>query len=109
MSFCFTAPITSPEDIITTATTPSTALLSWDELDMGQQNGVIMGYVINITVLQTGETLQVFSNTTSLLLEQLRPFTFYSCIIAAQTSAGIGPFSTTIMFQTEEAGMYVYT
>ena len=71
---------------------------------MQAQNGIITGYLINVTVVGTGETFQVSSTTTNLVIHSLRPFTTYVCVIAAETSAGTGPFSISLTVQTNEAG-----
>ena len=71
---------------------------------MQSQNGIIIGYLINVTAIGTGETFQVFSATTNLVIQSLRPFTMYICVIAAETSAGTGPFSVSLSVQTNESG-----
>ena len=67
-------------------------------------NGFVIGYFINMTVLQTGERLQVFANSTMPTVYNLQPYTMYTCVSAAVTSAGHGPFSDAIQIQTLEAG-----
>ena len=76
----------------------------WDFPPPDAQNGVITGYIINITVLETGGIFQLFSDTTSLGLNFLRPFTTYICVIAAQTAVGVGPYSITYQVTTLEDG-----
>ena len=98
-------PSSSPRNFTVTETSSDSVSLTWHPPEADQQNGVITGYVINVTVAMTGETSQLFSSTNELTAESLMPFTTYNFVIAAQTSAGIGPFSTTISVQTDEAGM----
>ena len=43
------------------------------------------------------------STTTSLTITTLNPHTTYICVIAAVTSAGVGPFSTQLTLQTPQA------
>ena len=71
---------------------------------MQSHNGMITGYLINVTAIGTGETFQVSSATTNLVIPSLRPFTMYMCVIAAETSAGTGPFSISITVKTSESG-----
>ena len=104
-SFYFSAPSSSPQNFTAIATSSDSVFLTWDPPEADQQNGVITGYVINVTVVETGETFQLFSSTNTLTVESLMPFTTYVCVIAAQTSVGTGPFSITISVQTDEAGM----
>ena len=101
------APGSSPQNFNATETSSDSVSLTWDPPEAEQQNGVITGYVINVTVAMTEETFQLISsgNRLTVTVESLMPFTTYNFVIAAQTSAGIGPFSITISAQTDEAGM----
>ena len=63
-----------------------------------------------MTALQTGERLEVFSNSTMLTVYNLQPYTVYTCVSAAVTNAGRGSFSDAIQIQTLEAGKgYTYS
>ena len=53
--------------------------------------------------MDTGETFQSFTSTGSAEVDGLRPFTTYFIAVAAQTNAGVGPFSTTLQADTAEA------
>ena len=85
-------------------TGPRSVVLTWDPPPPEDQNGPIVEYVINVTVLETGEMFQLTSSTNRLSVASLKPFTRYVCIIAARTSVGLGPFSTTITVMTPEDG-----
>ena len=78
--------------------------MTWQPPALTDQNGVIVGYLINITSLDSGVIQQLTSSSTSLLIMNLQPFTRYSCVIAARTAVGLGPFSTVVSVQTMEAG-----
>ena len=93
-----------PENLMVEATTSESITLSWSPPDMQSRNGIITGYLINVTEIETGETFQVSSATTNLVIQSLRPFTTYVCVIAAETSAGTGPFSISLTVRTNEAG-----
>lgn len=84
--------------------TPRSAVLSWQAPLLEDRNGIIISYTINLTSLNTGLTQQLISTTTNLTLTNLAPFTTYTCIIAASTAIGLGPFSNTINIQTPETG-----
>ena len=88
-----------------TPESPTSATLTWDPPLPENQNGPITGYFINITTVESGYTFVTSSTSTSASLDTLRPFTTYICVIAAQTSVGIGPYSQPITVMTPEAGM----
>lgn len=79
-------------------------LFQWNLPLPQNQNGIITGYLVNITALETGAMIHMSTPYLNLTLHSLRPFTTYSCIVAARTSVGLGPFSTTINIQTLEDG-----
>ena len=85
-------------------TDPRSVVLTWDPPPPEDRNGPIVGYVINVTVIETGEMFQLTSSTNTLSVASLKPFTRYVCIIAARTPVGLGPFSTTITVMTPEDG-----
>ena len=88
-----------------TTTSPYSAILTWEPPAFDQQNGVITGYIISVSVLETNETFLLYSNTTYLIVTSLKPFRTYVCIIAAQTGVGTGPFGTQFVLNTPEDGM----
>lgn len=102
---CFSlVPDGIPRDFTIVSTLTTSTILSWNPPLVEEQNGIITGYVVNVTLLLTGETFLLFSNTTTLLVDILKPFRTYVCIIAAQTSVGTGPFGTQITLQTLQDG-----
>ncbi len=48
---------------------------------------------MNVTAVASGESLHLFTAENDITVGQLQPFTTYSCTVAAQTEAGIGPYS----------------
>ena len=100
-------PTSSPKDFSVTVTSPYSAVLTWAPPLPDQQNGIIIGYIINVTILETNETFLLFSNTTSLTVNGLRPFRSYMCIIAAQTSVGTGPYSAVFTVITPQDGIKI--
>ena len=91
-----------------TAYTSRSVTFSWDPPPSDQHNGIIIEYFINITVANSGETFQESTTEHSLSIYTLQPFTTYFCIIAASTSAGIGPYSTVFTLQTPQDGRSFY-
>ena len=102
----FTAPSSPPENFVALPIDPHSVNFTWDPLPLEDQNGLIVGYVINVTVTATGRMFQLTSSTNTLRVNFLEPFTIYICTIAAQTSVGLGPFSTTVAVMTPEDGTY---
>ena len=68
------------------------------------RNGAITGYSVNVTNDETGITVQLFTSSTSLIVDLLEPFTVYAITIAAQTAVGAGPYSITLSQITMEDG-----
>ena len=100
----FIVPSGSPQTFNTTVLSPYSADLTWAPPSPEEQNGVITGYIINVTILQNSVNFLLYSNTTSLTVTSLRPYRNYICIIAAITSIGIGPYSTTVTVTTPQDG-----
>ena len=67
-------------------------------------HGHVIGYSINMMALQKRERIELFSNSTTLTVYNLQSYTVYTCVSAAITSAGCGPFSDAIQIQTLKAG-----
>lgn len=87
-----------------TATSPYTAILTWEPLPADSQNGVIIGYVIQVTILETNATVYLYSNDTYLEVNTLRPYRTYVCIIAARTTVGTGPFGPQFVLTSPQDG-----
>ena len=81
----------------------STVVLNWNPPDIGDQNGIVRYYVVNVIELQTANIFQFIANTTSLYITSLHPSYMYELTVSAAT-IGTGPFSPALMFQTPEAG-----
>ena len=94
-----------PQSFEATATSSKMSTLSWDPPNFEDRNGIIIGYVINITSAYTNETTEYASNTTTLALTTLSPYTTYYCIVAARTSVGTGPFTPVLTLRTSRSGM----
>lgn len=97
-------PSSPPENFYGEALSSTSIFIMWDPPVRQHRNGIIIGYFINITTLITREVLQVFTLDSNYTVTFLQPFTVYSLIVAASTSAGIGPFSTVLTVQTLEDG-----
>jgi len=73
--------------------TSTTIVLAWEPPLIEDQNGDITSYVLNVTIMETAEILEVLTQYTNYTLDLVTPNTLYTAAVAAQTSAGRGPFS----------------
>ena len=79
--------------------------LTWSPPPPEDQNGIIRNYLVNISVVESGEHFyQLTSNATVLVVDELHPYYTYSCIVAALT-VGTGPFTEVTTVQLPEDGM----
>ena len=70
---------------------------------MGSQNGVIREYKINLTELDTGREIVLYSTMPLLTVSSLHPFYTYLCHVSAFT-VEYGPFSDGFHITTPENG-----
>ena len=80
-------------------------MLSWDPPQRETVNGIIQQYIVSISEHETASNTTTVTNNTSLNLSSLHPYYVYSVIVAAETVA-IGPFSSPVVIQMPESGMY---
>ena len=98
------APSAPPQNVSLDSITSSSISLSWEPPLDDQRNGIIVQYTIRIVLVDEGSYIFVNSTIPSVTVTSLRPYTTYDCFVAAETSAGRGPFSTSLIIVTEEAG-----
>lgn len=106
-TFCLISPAvpaSSPGQLSVKDITADSSVVSWSPLPLEDQNGVITGYIVNVSTVPAGEVVQLLTSATELHLDFLMPHTAYSVVVAAETSVGHGPFSTVLLFQTNEDG-----
>ena len=103
MCVCIAAPSDFPRNFSVSVVTSHSLFLVWNPPPPEDQNGVIIRYRVNITVLSTREMYQLLSVNASITVLALRPYTSYIFNIAAETSVGVGPFSgaNTVMTATD--------
>ena len=97
------APSAPPESFNAVPGSPTSASISWDPPPADDVNGVIVQYIINVTVVGSGQTFLLYSTSTTLNITTLQPYTTYICIIAAVTSAGVGPYTSQLTLITPQA------
>ena len=101
----FAVPSGPPQNIIAQASSARSLYIAWDPPASEKQNGIIISYIVNITGVETGERLQLTSQSQSVNITGLTPYTTYLCIVAASTAIGPGPFSIVTTIRTPEAGI----
>lgn len=103
-SFTLTVPTGPPQSIRAEPIDSNTLVLHWEPPLLEDRNGVIRIYIVNITELETGETMQHVSIELTISISSLHPHYVYQYSISAQTIAS-GPFSEPAVIQMPEAGM----
>lgn len=97
------APSTAPMSVTVTSITSTSFLFSWIDPPPVDHNGLIRNYTIVISELNTGNVVQLVSQTTSQVFDSLHPDYNYSVEVAAVTVA-TGPFSPALTVSTLEDG-----
>ena len=99
-------PHAPPQNVQILATTSTTATISWLPPPDEHQNGRIVYYILIITDLGFGTSDVVLNSTAmSAMATNLQEFNNYSCIVAAATTVGLGPYSLPIKFTTLQDGI----
>ena len=99
-------PSGSPNMINIIALNATALRMSWEEPPAGEQNGLITNYIINMTVVETGESWHFMTTETSIELQSLHPFYTYNFLMAAATVNGTGPYSSVFTIQMPPDGEY---
>lgn len=98
----FLVPSESPSSVATRATNNS-ILLTWLPPSPENQNGIIHRYRLEVLCLNTNESQQLMANESFFEISNLHPFYSYQITIAAETHAGIGPYSSPVIQQLPPA------
>ena len=99
-----TAPTAAPVGLDVTSQSANSISLTWAPPQLEEQNGVITRYTVNVTNVNTGESVLLYTTETSITVQQLTPFTAYLCSVAAETSVGLGPYTLALTVTTNEDG-----
>ena len=89
---------------------PSEVFITWEPPEPEAQNGIIVSYTILLTELPTNTTFTYQRNGshTEIIIVGLHPHYDYGCSIAAETSVGLGQFSSPFNLTTQQDGTFVY-
>ena len=102
----FVVPTGYPGNVNSSNITSTSAVVSWSLLPIDQRNGIIIGYTINVTNIQSEETFQLTVFSTKVTIDMLAPFATYLVIVDAFNNVGSGPYSTPHTFRTKEDGVF---
>ena len=98
-------PSNAPQNVTIVLLSATSAEIHWDPPPFEDQNGIIQFYTLFITEVDTSRVIeQLRTENASAILQQFRPFHVYQFVIAANTIAGLGPFSNPSLFQMPESG-----
>ena len=100
--FYLAAPSGGPANLTEVDVNSTHIHLSWDPPSEEDHRGVIRGYNINVTELETQTVFYSETNITEIIIGPLHPYYVYICMIAAVT-IDQGPH-TSITVITDEAG-----
>lgn len=100
-----TAPTHVPQNITEVILGPTSFMLTWEPPPPEHHNGEIREYRINVTEVETGNTLQYTTEDTEITITDLHPYYRYVCTVTAVTVSE-GPYSANITARTHEAGEY---
>ena len=98
-------PSAPPREVQARTLSSSSVVLTWELPPEDQLNGVLRGYLVNVTEAETGHQYQISVNSMTYTLEGLHPFYRYSFIVAAITIEP-GPFSEVVTLQMPQDGVF---
>ena len=101
-----TSPPLNPTGVADTSRSLS---LSWDPPPPGDQHGMLRHYIVNITEVETGRTIQHTTQgpTPSIQVPLLHPYYTYQWRVSAYT-VGEGPYTSVSTLNTPEDGENSY-
>ena len=105
---CHSVPTGPPHGVDATPVNSTSVTISWNPPAAENQNGVITGYMINLTRVGSEGISQYSSSSDNITVGSLHPFTTYAYTVAAQTSVGTGPHTTSSTVMTPEDGIIKY-
>ena len=89
-----------------TANGSSSLIVTWLDIPFHEANGIILYYVINITVIDSSENIYEETEETILELSELHPFYTYLISVSAFT-IDYGPFSPEVSLTLPQDGSHM--
>ena len=84
----------------------SSLIITWLDIPFHEANGIILYYVVNVTVIDSSENFYEETEDTVLELNELHPFYTYIISVSAFT-IGYGPFSSEVSVTLPQDGNYM--
>ena len=78
--------------------------MSWEPPLPEDRNGIIINYTVNITEMETGTQFQLVTDNTTITAFSLHPYYTYIYTVAAETSVGLGPYTSPRAVRMPEDG-----
>ena len=108
-----TAPDAPPQNVTAIPESSTSILVSWTPPPLEDQNGILVSYRLNYSSDEAfagpDKAFTVNATETTLLVDELEEFVMYSFVVAAETSAGIGPYSDpAVTATTFQDGMCIH-
>ena len=100
----YTAPSGPVTSITGYANSPYSVSLTWNPPPDDEHNGILTGYVVNVTVLENNGSFSLVTKNSSLVLDKLKPFRTYMFAIAPMTVVGFGPTGVLFTIKTPQTG-----
>ena len=102
---CIIVPTGAPENSSYFNVTSSTFTLTWNAPPFEEQNGDIIGYVVNVSRSdEQSHPSTITVKALSFTATSLSQDTIYEASVAAMTRVGVGPFSEPISIKTIKLG-----
>ena len=98
------APSGAPQSFSVIPISSTVLLTTWSPPAAEEQNGLLTGYVVELTEVVSGRTRTNHTTETSLQWDSLHPYYTYQCRVAARTEAGNGPYTPLTPVTMPEAG-----
>ena len=105
--FSCLAPSSAPETLSFSDITSTTLNLYWLPPLSNNHNGIIRSYIVKLRETNTNIVTIYNTTETTITIGSLHPYYIYECSVAAVT-IDIGPYSSVIYVQTDEAGKINY-
>ena len=102
-------PSAGPSNITAQNSSSSTVFVTWDDVPLDHQNGIITGYRVYIRKQESvGEWLADDTSIKQWSKSGLEFWTLYNITVSAKTSAGEGVQSAIVEVRTDEDGKMLY-
>ena len=102
-----TAPSAAPQNFVSSNILKSSFTLSWDKPPLEAQNGLIIGYRINITEKTMFKLyLQMDTENETAVITELEESKAYFASVAAKTQVGVGPYTDSLLITTNSGRLH---